>query len=94
MSNGITPATRIVAAANRLPCGLVVVGVRHCDSIMLAQAQAAGKTLHTREQGFIDNRGNYLSREEAHKMATTNGQVESWAGEPHHSRELFSEDLY
>jgi hypothetical protein len=84
---------RIVAAANKLPCGLVVVGVRHCDDIMSAQAKASGKKLVKSVQGFIDNKRQFLTREEAWLVAEAAGQIMRLCGGENGKR-LFSENLY
>lgn len=84
---------RVVAAANKLPCGLVVVGVRHCDDIMSAQAHAAGKKLTKSIQGFVDNKCNFLTRQEAWVVAKAAGQILRLGGGENGKR-LFSENLY
>lgn len=43
-----------------------------------------------RDQGFIDEDGNFLDREEARLLVIKTGQCPK----PDHSRELFSEDLW
>lgn len=75
---------------------LVVTGVRHYDTLMhkvlsrLDDYYWSCKTLE--EQGFVDNRGNFLSREEALEVAYAAKQVRSNKCSPVHK--LFSEDLY
>ena len=94
MANGVTPADRLVAAANRLATGLIVVGVRHHCPIMNAQIKASGHGHSGCEQGFIDNRGNFLSRREA-MVLYEEGRQKGWYREKTFpANKLFSEDLY
>ena len=85
---------RIVAAANRLKSGLIVVGVRHCGSVMIKQAKAAGDTIKGSEQGFIDSRGEFLTRVEALAVAEKAGQLNVHRLKTFPKNMLFSEDLY
>lgn len=92
----MTPANRVVTAACKTKSGLIVVGVRHCDGIMRAQVEASGEKDPLMDQGFIDNRGNYLDRKEALILATEAGQIGSGSsgkktGSKH---ELYSEDIH
>lgn len=88
--------TLIVAAANKLKCGLIVVGARHFDKIMINQLKAAGKLKEgrTSEQGFIDNRYNFLTREEALLIAKAADQLNVHRKKTWPKHMLFSEDLY
>jgi hypothetical protein len=85
----------VVAAATRSECGTVVlVGARHWDSVMHAQADALLPGLYTfpiAEQGFIDQYGNFLSRLEAAFIVEQNSQRLRMPIE--HSC-LYSENLY
>lgn len=88
--------TRIVCAAVRTG-EHIICGVRHFDEIMRKQVEAAGLRLHDFEQGFVDNRRNFLTRQEAYQIATTNGQanIKVMRSRKHLNKpELFSEDLY
>ncbi|URC15314.1 hypothetical protein GD1_190 [Paraglaciecola Antarctic GD virus 1] len=86
---------RIVGAANRLPCGLIVTGVRHCDKLMQAQAKAAGKKLTKAEQGFINNKYEYLTRTEAWVVAYNSSQIIfRCGGDDADGGTLYSENLY
>lgn len=80
---------RVVCAALRYEDGFIVAGVRHCDMIMQPQMQAVGRRNFVKaEQGFLDNRYNFLTRKEAAELAMDAGQI---------TRKpdiLFSEDLY
>jgi hypothetical protein len=86
---------RIVCAANR--CGVtgtIILGLRHWDEFMHQQADNLPDAFNRpglEEQGFIDNRRNFLSREEAFELAASNGQM---LAAPFHPGELFSENLY
>lgn len=89
---------RIVAAANKYG-DVIVVADRHHSAFMNSQLKIlkeAGviNTTHTREQGFIDNQGNFLTREEAAVVAKEAGQINQVRLKNTPFRELFSEDLY
>ena len=93
---GIASAPRtgsvVVCAANRLASGLIVCGARHHDAVMNEQIRAAGETHIGEEQGFIDQFGNFLTREDARTIALENGQIKKRCGGD--SVRLFSENLY
>ena len=82
---------RIVCAANRhKQTKQVILGIRHWDGYM--RVQCLDYDYSDYEQGFIDNKGKFLTREEAFVVAEREGQIirrvgvdEDW---------LFSEDLY
>ena len=92
----------VVCAANRdESTGLVICGARHWDRIMHAQANAMfsdgdfdskTKKLRFKDQGFIDQYGNFLTRKQAKIIALRMGQVipERDGG----SDKLYSEELY
>lgn len=89
---------RVVAAANRYG-DVIVVADRHHSKFMNSQLKVlkeAGviSTVHTRDQGFIDNQGNFLTREEACVVAREAGQINQVRLKNTPFRELFSEDLY
>jgi hypothetical protein len=87
--------SRIVSAANRLECGLIFTGARHCDELMRAQAKAANKKLTRSEQGFVDQKGNFYSREDAWKIAIRNNQIiYRVGGDTANGGTLYSENLY
>ena len=89
---------RIVSAAIRKmglwekdqtsPEYLIVLGVRHFDSIMRMQIN----NYTGWEQGFITNKYRFVSREEAWKIAKEQDQL-CW-GKDRTDGQLFSEDLY
>ena len=85
---------RVVAAACRNSAGRIVVSARHYNPIMRAQIAAAEGPQRWRgcEQGFIDQRGNFLTRQEAHAIASANGQIIRRCGGD--TETLYSENLY
>lgn len=81
---------RIVCAANKsLKDGRIIAGVRHWDHAMRA---ACHHDYASWEQGFLDNRGCFHSREGAWDVAEKAGQIlrKVMAGDG----VLFSENLY
>ena len=71
-------SARVVSAAMLMDDGLVVPGVRHFSPDMRAILRRIyGDKYHLRVkgQGFIDARGQFLSREEAWRVADRNGQI-------------------
>ena len=74
--------------------GQLILGPRHFDPTMQWQlAKYKGWHWHDAEQGFIDQWGKFMTREEAFEVANTAGQIRVKTGNPS-SRKLFSEDLY
>jgi len=68
----------VVCAAMKLKDGTVVTGVRHTSPDMRSvMKRIFGPGYHRLvvEQGFLDNRGNFLTREEAWKVADRAGQI-------------------
>ena len=86
--------TRVVCAANRdKESGLIVIGLRHFDQFMRDQMnRIKGPRWAASEQGFIDQNGTFLTREEALEIATREGQIVRRCGGD--ERKLFSENLY
>lgn len=84
---------RIVCAANRKRfTGEVVLGIRHWDAWMANALDTEGDPV---DQGFIDNRGNFLSRTEAWKIAEAAGQIiRRVGGDTTNGGTLYSENLY
>lgn len=88
--------------------GLIVPGVRHLSPDMRAvlhRIYGDGYHLKIKEQGFINTHGEFLSREDAWRVADANGQIELYdpAGNgrsiPQPANQggdgyLFSENLY
>jgi len=83
---------RIVCAANRLRSGLIVCGARHHDRIMNAQIQAANDDSLGEEQGFIDQFGTFVTREDALIIARAREQIRRRCGGDKIA--LYSENLY
>lgn len=90
---------RIVCAAVMYPKrpDIILVGPRHFDTVMRDQYSrffTRGTALGEDEsvQGFLDQRGEFLTREEAHKVATEAGQIIRRVGGD--DGILFSENLY
>ena len=84
---------RVVCAANRID-GVILAGARHWDTVMHKQAEAMNMERDKRgyaEQGFIDQFGIFLTREEAFVLAEEKGQIKE---KPNVRGTLFSEDLY
>ena len=74
-----------------------VYGLRHYDPLMRKQIKELEKqykyTLLDYEQGFITNKGRFVTRDEALKIAKEQGQIIRLSGSPNPNI-LFSEDLY
>lgn len=83
----------IVCAANRdRESGRVVLGLRHWDGFM---TKFLDTDVGNVEQGFVDNKGNFLSRTEAWKVADAAGQIRrTVGGNEKDGGTLFSENLY
>ena len=83
---------RVVCSANLFPCGTIIIGVRHWDPLMRKQAKAYGLNKDGVEQGFIDQWGVFMTREEAWIVAEAANQIiyrGNWG-----SGVLYSENLY
>lgn len=94
---------RIVCAANRfkLKTGgyLVIPGSRHYSKDMAevidqVRDKVVNDHVHGDDQGFIDQWGEYFTREEALVIATHAGQINKVRPKSGPADELFSEDLY
>lgn len=85
---------RIVCAALRSDDGDIICGPRHYDYVMRKQIRAehVGKWT-TAEQGFIDQRGNFLNRQEAFHIALTADQFKGPMTDTS-TGILYSEHLY
>ena len=96
----IAPPTRKIVCAACVAGDLIIAGARHWDSVMnnvLDTLQAEGSKLKGKDfkQGFIDQYGIYLSREDAMKVALSAGQdidIERCCGGS--KTTLYSEGLY
>lgn len=97
---------RIVCAANKNCVGEIVLGVRHHDSIMNKQIinyrefcenldAIVNATTNFREQGFVTNKGRYVDRQEAWKIAEAQNQIiRRVGGDEAKGGTLYSENLY
>jgi hypothetical protein len=86
---------KAIASATRLPSGLTLVGVRHCDSLMRAQCKASNQKYDITGEGFVDQFSLFMSRTEAWTVATTAGQVIRRVGNDHSDGgTLYSENLW
>lgn len=83
-------ARRIVCAAVRNKAGFIICSPRHFDEIMRKQVELF-ETCHW-EQGFVDQKGNFVTRKEAHVIAQEQDQIIRRCGGD--SDILFSENLY
>jgi len=88
------PILIVCAAMRSMKTGAIICGARHYDSIMHQAINALGgkEAVGRMEQGFIDQRGNFLTRAEAHVIAKKEGQIRRRCGGD--DKELFSENLY
>lgn len=87
--NGYTKR-QVVCAANRYG-ETIILGVRHHCPLMNKMLDLAGIDGFTKEQGFVDQWGNYMDRKEALFVLKTNGR---WIRDEDYLDELFSENLY
>lgn len=102
MKNETEFQQRIVCAANKSECGHIVLGIRHFDMqmhnhIKLIRDALKLPNLKFKEQGFIDNQGKFLTREEAWIVAEKSGQIYKRVGGDmsiNNVGKLFSENLY
>jgi len=93
---------RIMCAANRYTIPndgghVLLCGASHWDKAMHSQANAFDDYLWSairasEEQGFIDQGGEFLSREDAFAVARDAGQIIRRCGND--ERRLFSENIY
>lgn len=94
------PQRRVVCAANRVVDEDLVIGARHFDSLMHGRIARINEERrdweyiepHEWEQGFIDQWGVFMTREEAWKVAEAAGQIRYRCGGD--GVKLFSENLY
>jgi hypothetical protein len=88
------PAQLVVCAAiRRQQDGTVISSARHFDPRMHAMIKLTKepKSWIRAEQGFIDQFGNFLTRQEAFVIATERNQIRR---PDHNHKELYSEHLY
>lgn len=87
-------ANRIVVCAACRIGKITLAGARHFDMTMHSQLEAMNiprDEIGNTEQGFIDQFGVFMTREEAFILATAKGQLKD---SPNVPNVLFSEDLY
>lgn len=92
---------RVVCAAIRAADGDVLLGVRHYSADMHAQIDARRdgekfKHRHDQDQGFVDQWGKYMTREEAYQVALLSAQIlyPYACGNGLDGPKLYSEGLY
>jgi len=92
---------RVVCAALQADDGTILVGVRHYSRDMYQQIEARldGRKFHHRgddDQGFVDQHGVYMTREEAYQVAKKAGQIihPDRCGMGLEGPKLYSEGLY
>ena len=85
---------QVVCAANRFPDGTVLLGARHWDKWMCDMANRLGIKGGTEEQGFINQFGEFLTREEAMEVVRRNKQPFDVRRNGGDSKTLFSEGIY
>lgn len=97
------PLCRVVCAAIRhQKSGVIITGSRHYSPVMRAvilcicegveEARAQG--WYDCEQGFVDQKDEFLTREQAWRVAEAAGQIRGKDGKGHSPGTLYSEDLY
>lgn len=82
----------VVCAAMRNKDGDIICSPRHFDEIASLQVKSEWVKWRTAEQGFVDQYGTFLTREEAWVIAEANGQIIRRVGGD--GEKLFSENLY
>jgi len=85
---------RIVCAAMKMEDGLVVTGIRHFSTEMretLRRIYGDDYHLKVKEQGFVNQRGTFLSRKIAWIIAKNADQIIAEVSSP---GTLYSENLY
>ena len=83
---------RVVCAAVRDSAGRIAIGPRHFDRTMIDAINNLPEWSRPWEQGFIDQCGEFMTREEAHAVATGSSQIIRRCGGD--EGRLFSENLY
>lgn len=92
---------RVVCAAIRAADQSVLLGIRHYSADMHAQIDARRdgekfKHRNDQDQGFVDQWGKYMTRDEAYQVAQAAGQVlhPNACGNELDGPKLYSEGLY
>ena len=89
MTQGPITTRRVTAAAVKLEDGSTFSlppPARHHHLL-----RKSGEIVPPERQGFVDDLGRFLSREQARKIAVQAGQIK---GKPSHAAQLFSEDVW
>lgn len=82
---------QVVCAANKYD-ETIVLGVRHFCPLMRQSITALGLSpSQAHEQGFVDQWGNFMSREEALVVLQKNGR---FIRDDKYDRRIYSENLY
>lgn len=69
----------------------IVLGVRHFDRLMSETIEMMGISSLDFEEGFITNKGRYITRQEAMQLALANNQIRRTVSD---DTRLYSENLY
>jgi len=89
----IKPAPRIVCAANKhKTTGRIICGPRHWDNIMRSQ-KLESEGYGDFDQGFVNQFGEWFTREESWEIASEQGQIIKLCYEKQKDV-LYSENLY
>ncbi len=83
---------RIVCAAMRNSNGKIIASPRHWDPIAHQAVKHSTENWDTAEQGFLTNYAEFVSREEAYKIAIYHNQITRSIG--YDTNKLYSEHLY
>lgn len=84
----------IVCAAMKMKDGSIITGIRHYNPEMravLKRLYGDGYKNQVAEQGFVDQKGVFVGREEAWQIAEQAGQIRRQVSEP---GTLYSENIY
>lgn len=93
-NNLVKPKSFVVCAANRYKeTGRIICGPRHWDDTM-RQQKLETEDFGGWDQGFVNQFGEFLTREEAWVIAKENNQIKRWAYEGQPDGCLYSENLY
>ena len=95
IEHGIVKPQQVVVCAACVVGDVILCGARHWDKVMRTQAKALGIKYVADKQGFIDQFGDFLTREEAMNIAIAAGQkVDIKEGCGGDKMNLYSEGLY
>lgn len=95
--NGIKKPQQVVVCAACKRGELIIAGARHFDKVMRSQLNHIAARTHAIEwqEGFINQFGDFLTREEAMKVAIAAGQkIDIMRGCGGDKETLYSEGLY